>query len=385
MALILLAQGTKAQDTITVMAWNLLNIYPTSTDRVPHFKVVTDSILPDLLVVEEVNGIGAASMFRSQVLQNRLALATFTDGYDSDRALFYDSLKFKEISVQPIGTNLRDINKYTLRHNKSGDTLHVYGVHLKAGSSTDNRNQRKGEVDRLRLSTDALPPNSHYILCGDVNMYNSSEPAYLRLLEQNGPGYFIDPVPVSGTWNNVAFARHHTQSPRTRSFGGGITGGLDDRFDFIIFSPAINQGNAVSYINNSTWPVGNDGHHYNDSINRPPNTLVSQNLANALHYASDHLPVMAKFVFHQVSGIQAPDRTEAMLIYPNPNAGDLTVLLPHHSDWMVEIIDLNGRQVISTEFSGRSINLDLTNVSAGQYSIKAESLKGQYSGRVVLQ
>jgi hypothetical protein len=45
--------------------------------------------------------------------------------------------------------------------------------------------------------------------------------------------------------------------------------------------------------------VGNDGNHYNDSINRMPNAAVPASVANALHYASDHLPVTGRFVFHQ--------------------------------------------------------------------------------------
>jgi hypothetical protein len=42
---------------------------------------------------------------------------------------------------------------------------------------------------------------------------------------------------------------------------------------------------------------GNDGNHYNDSINRPPNNVVSQLVANALHYSSDHIPIIATLQF----------------------------------------------------------------------------------------
>jgi hypothetical protein len=44
---------------------------------------------------------------------------------------------------------------------------------------------------------------------------------------------------------------------------------------------------------------GNDGNHYNDSINKPPNTVVSQQVADAIHYASDHIPVFLTLRFEQ--------------------------------------------------------------------------------------
>jgi hypothetical protein len=118
------------------------------------------------------------------------------------------------------------------------------------------------------------------------------------------PGYFIDPLSLSGTFNQSSFAQYHTQSPRTRSFGGGATGGMDDRFDMILISQSISDVNNITYINGSTVAYGNDGNHYNDSINKPPNTAVGQQIADALHYASDHLPVLATFSFGEVIPVQ---------------------------------------------------------------------------------
>ncbi len=51
-------------------------------------------------------------------------------------------------------------------------------------------------------------------------------------------------------------------------------------------------------------PYGNDGLHYNDSINQPPNNAVGQEIANALHYSSDHLPVIASFTFTPVPPVE---------------------------------------------------------------------------------
>ncbi|MCH6573842.1 MAG: T9SS type A sorting domain-containing protein [Bacteroidetes bacterium] len=37
--------------------------------------------------------------------------------------------------------------------------------------------------------------------------------------------------------------------------------------------------------------------HFNDSLNAPPNTAVGQEIADAIHYASDHIPLIATFQF----------------------------------------------------------------------------------------
>jgi hypothetical protein len=58
----------------------------------------------------------------------------------------------------------------------------------------------------------------------------------------------------------------------------------------------MNTG-KIDYVTNSFVNYGNDGNHYNDSINHPPNAVVSQQIANAIHYASDHLPIFLKLKF----------------------------------------------------------------------------------------
>ena len=72
---------------------------------------------------------------------------------------------------------------------------------------------------------------------------------------------------------------------------------MDDRFDMILLSQAIFETGGISYVPNSYTAYGNDGLHFNDSINRPPNNAVGQTIANAIHYSSDHIPVFASFEF----------------------------------------------------------------------------------------
>jgi hypothetical protein len=114
----------------------------------------------------------------------------------------------------------------------------------------------------------------------------------------NGPaGVVVDPINRPGGWHNgPAFASIHTQSPRTTQFGGGANGGMDDRFDIILTAPSFLDGNGYEYIPGTYTAYGQDGLHYNVALTDPPaNGVVSAAVAQALHDASDHLPVYADF------------------------------------------------------------------------------------------
>lgn len=284
-----------------IMGYNALN-YPGSTaaERNPYFATVISNANPDILVMQEMTSQAGVTGFLTNVLipiNANYQAGTFLDGPDTDNAIFFKSSLFTFISNTPIATTLRDISEFKLVYNATSDTLRIYSVHLKASTGTTNEQQRLAEVNILRSVTDALPLNNDYIVCGDFNIYGSTESAYQKLLNQSTSGYFIDLFNLTGTWNNSAYAPYHTQSTRTRQFGGGATGGMDDRFDLILLSPAIFQSGGISYVSNSYTPYGNDGLHYNDSINRPPNNAVGQTIADAIHYASDHIPVFASFTF----------------------------------------------------------------------------------------
>ena len=284
------------------MTYNLLN-YPVTdtTIRNPYFRTIFSNIQPDILVVQEVITQGGVDGFLNKVLNqvsSGYAAGFFLDGPDTDNAIFYKSNLFTFISNTAINTSLRNINEFRLKENLSGDTLIIYSVHLKANNSSNDSLKRSAEVDSLRKRTDELPPNSEFIVVGDFNIYDSDEIAFQKLLDQSNQGYFIDPLNLFGHWNNnSSFAPYHSQSTRTRVFGDGSAGGLDDRFDMILVSQGIMNSGSISFIPGSYTTYGNDGSHFNDSINQPPNYAVGQEIADALHYASDHLPVYAEFEF----------------------------------------------------------------------------------------
>ncbi len=290
-----------AQQQLKIMTYNLLNYPGTDTAvRNPYFRTIMSAVNPDILVVCEITSQSGVNSFLTNVMNAgsvQYSAGTFINGFDTDNAIFYKSSKISFISNTPILTEVRNISEFKIADKFYHDTLRIYGVHLKANASDSS--VRSGEVDSLRKRTNLLPAGSDFIVAGDFNIYSSNESAYQKLLKDNpaDDGNFFDPLNLTGIWNRASYAPFHTQSTRVRSFGDGSTGGLDDRFDMILYSNAVKNPGGIKFIQGSYTAYGNDGQHYNDSINQIPNSAVSELIANALHYASDHLPVFALFEF----------------------------------------------------------------------------------------
>lgn len=300
--LMLFVCSFQAQSQVKLMTYNLLN-YPGNDTivRNPYFRTIIKSVEPDILVVQEITSQAAVDGFLQSVLNADDTLYSsglFIDGYDSDNAVFYKKEKFNFLGHTPILTDLRNISEFILEHIVSGLRLHIFSVHLRSSSGQVNENLRGYEIDSLRKYTDHLPAGTEFLVCGDFNIYHSGEPAYMKLDDNSsGDGYFIDPLTMPGVWNDSAYAPYHTQSPRIRLFGGGSGGGLDDRFDMILHAQSIVDSGGIKYIPGSLTAYGNDGKHYQDSINHLPNSSVSAVIADAIANASDHLPVFASYLF----------------------------------------------------------------------------------------
>jgi len=177
--------------------------------------------------------------------------------------------------------------------------FYIYGMHLKAGSSQSDVNQRLSGVQLLRADADALPSGTHIIYAGDMNFSFSGEAGFQEWFTA-GAGQAIDPL-GGGPWSGQSNAIKHTQSPRTIFADELIGGGMDDRFDFQLFTGNFVDGVSFDYIANTYRAFGNDGQHFDTAINSgnnfyfPGDLLRSNALANNLEDASDHLPVVADY------------------------------------------------------------------------------------------
>lgn len=392
----ILAIPAFSQDTCKIMTYNLLN-YSGQVAKEINFRKSMKYADPDILVIEELISETAMNRFVTEVLNyytpGVYAAGTYINSFDTDNAVFYKQSKFNFISNIAIHTDLRDINMFTLVHIQSHDTIRLFAVHLKASSGSSNEQQRLVEVNFMRAVTNAFPLGTEFMVMGDFNIYNADEPAYIRMLqmEPGNEGHFIDPNTLPGVWNQAAYSQYHSQSTRTRSLGdGGATGGMDDRFDFILNSKALTEEGRVKYIPGTMKPFGNDGDHYNDSINKRPNTSVPDSVADALSYGSDHLPVSALYKFEthpnaiSNSGTNTPASFTLYQNYPNPfnPSTTITYQLKFSSFINIKIFDARGSEIKSLINQKQSpgnymIKWDASGFPSGNYFYKLTA--GEYS------
>ncbi len=308
-ALLLLAAFLAAAipaSAVRVCTYNILN-FPgsTGTARVPYFRTVIEEIDADVLVVQEILSQSGVNQFLNDVMNHSTpglyAAGPFVDGPDTDNALFYKPSVVDLVSHSEISTALRNISEYVLRpvgYTSTEAEFRVYSLHLKAGSTTTDKSKRLAEATILRNHLNDLTGGSSFISAGDYNIRASTESAYQKLVgsEADNDGRLKDPINTPGNWHdNSYYADIHTQSPRTTQFGGGATGGMDDRFDILLISYGLDDGEGMDFISGTQVSFGNDGLHFNMAINAGTNYAVSPEVADALHEAADHLPLYADF------------------------------------------------------------------------------------------
>ena len=294
------------KDTLVIMAYNVLN-YPGSTSaRWANFRTIVKYVQPDIILCNEMISDAGATLLLNNALNsygvNYYAKATFVNGPDSDNIMFYNTNKVNLATQNQISTALRDISHYQVNWvNVAGgtSTLDLYSLHLKASSGASNENKRLLECQNLRTHMDgSLPVQSNIIVGGDFNFYGAgTEPAWNELTN-NGVQRLNDPTNRVGNWHdNSTFSDVHTQATRSTTNpggSGGATGGVDDRFDFLLCNNyVINGGAGVKYIPGTYDVIGNDGNKFNVSIlENLPNLDVPDSVRDALFNMSDHMPVV---------------------------------------------------------------------------------------------
>jgi endonuclease/exonuclease/phosphatase family metal-dependent hydrolase len=208
----------------------------------------------------------------------------------------------------------RNADRWKLRllgYDSPGAQFYIYSAHLKASPGSSNEQVRHQGVIALRDDADALPADAHVIYAGDMNFYDNGEDGYLEFFI-TGAGSAVDPL-GTGPWSGPAHAIKHTQSPLLDPEGGLVGGGLNDRFDFQLISDEFDDADGLAIIDATYRALGNDGDHYdtaiNDGINSyyPSDIFRSIELANLLHAASDHLPVIADYQIPAVMALEADD------------------------------------------------------------------------------
>ena len=276
------------------------------TSRLDDFRDIFEYVEPDILIVQEITSESAADSILD-LLNTAIGgydQADFVLDTDLNNMLYYKTSVASLISQDEINTSPRDISEYEMLIDDN--SVWFYSCHLKASDDAGSEAERLAAVTALRDHLNTHPEGTEFIIAGDMNFYTSSEDGYAKFIadEAVNIGRAADLCDQVGSWNNNSYyAEVHTQSSRLTAFGGGASGGLDDKFDFIFSSYDLNNSAGIEYSSDSFTVYGNDGNHFNQSVNVWPNSAVpDSSVANALYYASDHLPIYADFV--SLSGTQ---------------------------------------------------------------------------------
>lgn len=402
---------TQAQDTLTVMQYNMLNYgnytsYCTVANNNHEEKdlllrTILDYVAPDIFTVNEMSqyefyheriltevlNTSGKDYFRKAEISN-IAGSSIING------LYFNSNKLTFHSQYVAQWEVRDINVYKLYYNHpslaQGDTtfIHCIVAHLKSSQGAANAEKRATMVNNTMnwLKNNMSPGN--YLMMGDFNVYNSSELCY-QLLTNPEPSYqafaFYDPINQPGNWHDAAsFAGIHTQSVSTSGNGCQASGGMDDRFDFILASEKIMQGTAnVQYISDTYKALGQDGLHFDRSITDPPqNTTVPAAVLNALGTQSDHLPVVLKLLMRD-----GPTGINHALAYLNNaeirySGNEQYLHINSGKDQRIQtsIIDLTGKVISSEIFylssGNNTLKLPTEHLSIGMYLLRITETNG---------
>lgn len=307
-------------DTFRVMHYNLLNYrnnvsycHPNNNPTLQKEKAlrtIIQYVKPDLVTFNEIGAKAGHS--------DSLALNCFNSDYagwqgviasNLCNAIVYRKGKVRLVSSDTIKVDqngeklVRPIDVVLFRIGTDSIDMLVYVAHLKAGNSGSDRYKRALAAQAImQYQRGQTVPN--FMLLGDLNLYNSEENAYKFLTSGFEERYvFQDPVAEQGTWHdNEDFALYHTQSTHQKEWTRGCasTGGLDDRFDFILCSGAMmDNTHGVLALPGSYRAIGNGGDQLNESLMSDSIGAVPESIRMALYDASDHLPVQLDLVLRK--------------------------------------------------------------------------------------
>ena len=369
------------------MTYNLLNFLG-NDNREAEFITIIQYAEPDIIVAQEVVGQTGYSRFKTNVLDisdpGEWSAAPFINqSAQQDIAQYYKHENFTFVATAAIYTaqsaGTRDVIEWEMVHQSSGVQFKIYGAHLKA--TQGSAEERLAETTVLRNHLNNNQQNSHFIVAGDFNIYSnnpSSEPAFEMLTGSNGDndGQLFDPIDQIGHWhNNSLFADVHTQSPRTSQFGGGANGGMDDRFDWLFVSQSLlDPSSDIQYVEDTYWAVGNDGNHFNDAIIDGNNSSVSNTIANALHDASDHLPVYMDIWFDDLTFSDVGIMVSEIMVNPSSVSDSYGewIEIVNNTD---NVVDINGWSIADLGMDEHIISSDQLTLllSPGEYFILSKN------------
>ncbi len=378
-----------SQLTMDVMCYNVLN-FPNGSNREDTLKKVLSYYTPDLLMLQELKSEGGMNQIvnvMNELSQDQFAAGTWvaqqsgSTSYKLQQNIIYNTKIFGIAEERYLLTSHRDINYFKLfiRDENlpfTNDTvfLHVYVAHLKSSQGTTNEVLRYEMAQVMRADINTLPADSYVLAGGDFNLYTSSEDAYQHLIETGVNNAMVDPIGMPGNWHSSSFPNKEilTQSTRLNALSDGAGGGVDDRFDFVLQSTELQQGNSeLSYATGTYKALGNNGTCYNtDIFNCGSGNTVPDSILLALYYCSDHLPVVFSLQSDIILSVDDNELPQ-FSVFPNPAKNELTVDVNTNERLAVQLVDVSGKVLMSDVVMGTS-KLDISFLKSGIYFVRLE-------------
>jgi len=378
-------------DTLTVMQYNLMyydkeyNDCNNTNNNVDvkdgYLRTVLSLVKPDILAVNEVNdAISSVERIMTNALnyggETRYKRANFSGSFLVNM-IYYNSEKLELKAQETIATSPRETNVYQLYLKTpdlvNGDTIFLYHMvtHLKAGSDETDAQQRAAAANVIMNYIASKDIKGNVILSGDMNLYGASEGAFTAFTTPVGSSNFrfYDPLNMIGEWHSEYNYRYvHTQSTRTVANEGCFsTGGLDDRFDFILTSGDILGGSkGLKFF--SYKALGQDGNRLNGSITSPANSSIPPDVANALYGMSDHIPVIMKVTYSTTQPSVKIDKHKADILFNNPVYNTLSIqLLENTAINGINIHNILGNCLLTLKPDGfmQKIDIDVSAIPSG--------------------
>ena len=377
-SLLITATLVKAQDTLRVMSYNVLNYgdgcQGSNARMHGYLKTIINYTNPDLLGLIKVentpvstNGFADSitTYALNTVFPNRYAHCTYTDvaGDNKTSLLFYDENKLAFLGVQTLVAYTSDFNLYKFYYKNdihlstTKDTTFLYVIlnHTQSGTSSTTRDTQMMKVSNALQTKFTHLPN--LINMGDFNLHSTAEAGYQTLIAPADTNYrFYDTpfypdqlISYPALWesNAAPYAKYMTTSTRQSASlpnTCGTSGGAKDWFDHILLSPWITQNaNYISYVPNSYHTVGNDNNRLGISINDSStikNTSAPTNVIEALYQFSNKYPVTLKLLVRpNTTGTSPadPDKTTITAIENAALQNELFVVNPMQTDLIIHV------------------------------------------------
>ena len=380
-----------SQTTLRTMFYNLLE-FPEANpqNRELILRDILSEYSPDIFMICELqSGFGADLILNSSLnfSENIYNRATFvpnqSGGANLQQMLFFKKDRFILEAEEVIQTDIRDINHYTLKLSTENGinnpiVLELFVCHLKSSTGGSNEQQRLDMVENFTTRLETLDPNAFVIFAGDLNLYSSTEPAYIELLDPTNAIVMVDPINTPGAWSsNINFQGVHTQSTRISSgpFGAGSGGGLDDRFDFILISENMLTNPDLRYVSDTYKAFGNNGNCFNLSINDSNCIGVfGESLRENLYNMSDHLPIIMDLETEEEVVILNQDTkpfTGGFILKSTLVSENLEISHTLNESFTFEIFNVLGQKLVEfeNEGGGKTI-LDVSYLPKGVYFLK---------------